>query len=344
MHKGRYKVSDVCQLLDKSKYPATQTKNGVTFTNNGDGSYTLNGTVTSNHANIFLGNTDVINNHIYLLTGSPTGDISYRYFINNYFKNSKGWVKDNLCYGGVDGIIYTGMEGVWAVIHVSVEPNTAVSNLTFKPQLFDLTEMYGAGNEPNTVAEFREKFSNDLYPYSPYCWASIRKLKFISDNNFINLLNISNTRTRTGITSNIFIQDQLLHFTSTAAESNPNSFNSGFYAIDGSAQGTNYTQHFNTTSSNSILLQKGKYTFKVDYKGSNIHVAYIVSSSLGLAWGVYVLHDDDAIDWQTKNVVLDLTEPSYFSIACGHTGVSADVPASDYYCKFSLTSESISIK
>ena len=35
------------QLLDKSKYPATTTKNGVTFTNNGDGTITVNGTAGS---------------------------------------------------------------------------------------------------------------------------------------------------------------------------------------------------------------------------------------------------------------------------------------------------------
>ena len=40
------KVSDVCQLLDKSKYPATRTTNGITFTNNGDGSFTIDGTIS----------------------------------------------------------------------------------------------------------------------------------------------------------------------------------------------------------------------------------------------------------------------------------------------------------
>ena len=39
----RLKVSNVCQLSDKT-YPVTQTVNGVTFTNNDDGSVTVNGT------------------------------------------------------------------------------------------------------------------------------------------------------------------------------------------------------------------------------------------------------------------------------------------------------------
>lgn len=48
IYKTLKKVSDYCQLLDKSKYPATQTINGVTFTNNGDGTITANGTATIN--------------------------------------------------------------------------------------------------------------------------------------------------------------------------------------------------------------------------------------------------------------------------------------------------------
>ena len=43
----RLKVSNVCQLLDKSKFPVTQTINGITWTNNGDGSFTVNGTASA---------------------------------------------------------------------------------------------------------------------------------------------------------------------------------------------------------------------------------------------------------------------------------------------------------
>ena len=62
-----------------------------------------------------------------------------------------------------------------------------VSNITFKPQLFDLTEMYGAGNEPTTVEEFREKFPNELYPYSPYCWAKMKSLIYKDDINYLKM-------------------------------------------------------------------------------------------------------------------------------------------------------------
>lgn len=40
-------------------------------------------------------------------------------------------------------------------------------NITFKPMLVDLTQMFGAGNEPSTVEEFRAMFPADYYPYNP---------------------------------------------------------------------------------------------------------------------------------------------------------------------------------
>ena len=42
------------QLLDKSKYRSTNTLYGVTFTNNGDGSFTVNGTATARAAFLLI--------------------------------------------------------------------------------------------------------------------------------------------------------------------------------------------------------------------------------------------------------------------------------------------------
>ena len=54
VYKTLKKVSNVCQLLDKSKYPATQTASGITFTNNSDGIITVNGTATKNINLLFI--------------------------------------------------------------------------------------------------------------------------------------------------------------------------------------------------------------------------------------------------------------------------------------------------
>ena len=79
MYKGRYKVSDVCQLLDKSKYPATQTKFGVTFTNNSDGTITLNGTAVERKI-FYLCQAPAIKGHKYLQIGCPEGGAYNTFF------------------------------------------------------------------------------------------------------------------------------------------------------------------------------------------------------------------------------------------------------------------------
>lgn len=177
-YKKLLKVSDVCQLFDKSKYPATKTTNGITFTNNGDGTITANGTATK-RANFDLKDTPVVEGHTYLLTG-VAGSTS-AYFLNSFFVSSTGWLKDNICYGSMSGVIYSYVPGaLHARNHIAIEPNATANNLVFKPQLFDLTEMYGAGNEPATVAEFKAKFPNEMYDYSPRCWVKSYKTGLIA--------------------------------------------------------------------------------------------------------------------------------------------------------------------
>lgn len=182
-YKKLLKVSDVCQLLDKSKYLATQTASGVTFTNNADGTITANGTASSN---IFL---DIIfywlelsTDRKYLLIGCPSGGGSDKYFL--YVNN--GCALWNYDIG--NGSIGTPIKQR-GVITIAILKGVVVNNLVFKPQFFDLTEMYGAGNEPATVDEFKAKFPNDLYDYSPRCWVTSYKTGLIAKTK--NLFNIN---------------------------------------------------------------------------------------------------------------------------------------------------------
>ena len=80
IYKTLKKVSDVCQLLDKSKYPATKTINGVTFTNNGDGTITANGTATA-EANFAVSTFRTLAAHKYLLIGSPANGSNATYYL-----------------------------------------------------------------------------------------------------------------------------------------------------------------------------------------------------------------------------------------------------------------------
>lgn len=90
--------------------------------------------------------------------------------MNSFFATSTSWLKDNICRGGQDGIIFPYVTGATIIrTQIAVEPNTTANNLVFKPQLYDLTEMYGEGKEPKTVEEFRAKFPNEMYDYNLCC-------------------------------------------------------------------------------------------------------------------------------------------------------------------------------
>lgn len=161
-YKSIMKVSDVCQLGDKQKYNASETKSGVTFTNNGDGTITVNGTSTQ-LVGFYLQDINFIENHTYLLIGCPSGGSTSTYILDTGADIGNDRGNGTISKPKLVGNRY---------FSIYVYANTTCNNLVFKPQLFDLTEMFGAGNEPKTVAEFKAKFPNDYYPYSPSCFVT----------------------------------------------------------------------------------------------------------------------------------------------------------------------------
>lgn len=166
-YKELIKVSDVCQLLDKSKYPATMTMNGVTYTNNGDGTISIKGTrgATGDSYYRITWTQNIIKEHVYCLLGVIKDSGAEQYCLSatgGKTLNDKG-----------SGDIKTNLIDRRDLI-ISLPANTTVDTIV-KPQLFDLTEMFGKGNEPKTVAEFKAKFPDELYPYSPNCWLTSYK-------------------------------------------------------------------------------------------------------------------------------------------------------------------------
>ena len=182
MYKGRYKASDVCQLLDKSKYPATKTSNGITWTNNGDGTITADGTATGGNSILNVQDSiAVVAGHKYLVSTDYTNQVRIQLY------TSQGGIFAPYSTTVVPQII-TCIKNYNRVYYQIVFINgVTVSDAILKPQLFDLTEMYGAGNEPKTVEQFRQDFPDDLYPYSPYCWAKIKSLIYKDDINYIKM-------------------------------------------------------------------------------------------------------------------------------------------------------------
>lgn len=170
-YKKHFKVSDVCQLVDKREFDSSRTVNGVTFTNNGDGTYTTNGTYTGTSPNGQVYRLQVVRgiveSRIYAVTGCPTGGKKGVFYLTTF-----GTEDDT----GSGFLIKKTSGNVFLYLVVKT-----ANNVTFKPQFYDLTEMYGAGNEPTTVEQFRQDFPEEMYPYSPRCWVTSYKTRLIAN-------------------------------------------------------------------------------------------------------------------------------------------------------------------
>lgn len=161
------KVSDICQLLDKATFPATQVIKGVTFTNNGDGTITANGTSTATKYSTY-GITKIppppVGHKVIVF---PLNDSTAQNHIYIYASDDNGVWRDDI--GRSLGIITIPKVGrtfgrTYSTLGISLnaEVGWVMDNHIYKPQLFDLTEMYGAGNEPSTVEEFKSRWYKNL--------------------------------------------------------------------------------------------------------------------------------------------------------------------------------------
>ena len=180
-NKRMIKVSDVCQLYAKNIWQEYTDLYGVSIKNNNDGSITLNGTATETFFYTNILDYEIKPNHKYL------------YF--DYYPQTPSW---DTYVGGCEGKVNHESAVLFAIYNLNndgtIDPSSpnlpsntllntfcmcykgfTLNNVTIKPQLFDLTEMFGAGHEPATVAEFRQRFPNELYPYSPQCWLTSYK-------------------------------------------------------------------------------------------------------------------------------------------------------------------------
>ena len=181
MYKGRYKVSDVCQLLDKSEYPSAITNKGVTTISNGDGSITINGTATAAYyINCTPPYPQKNNGHVFYVcaNNNTMSSSTWYYSLLNQNNNLNDYGSGVISKTNASGLRNTG---------IVFNKGVVFDNVIIKPQIIDLTEMYGAGNEPKTVEEFRQKYPNELYPYSPYCWAKMKSLIYKDDIEYIKM-------------------------------------------------------------------------------------------------------------------------------------------------------------
>lgn len=134
-------------------YETTKTLNGVTFTDNGDGTVTVNGTATDNtgfycSANISKCAVNFPAGSSYRLGGCPAGGSSKSYRINFALKNSadSSWTYDALDVGNgtyPNSSLFTNKVVDRCYARISIGKGTVCNNLIFKPQV----EVFPAGME-----------------------------------------------------------------------------------------------------------------------------------------------------------------------------------------------------
>ncbi len=136
------------------------TVEGITFTNNGDGTYTANGTSTgvayiSNMINIIKG-------HMYYIRSLTTvgSDATYKAYITGSSTFNK------LFDYGSGAIDKAQNSGNAYFMPLYIIKGVTVNELKIVPQVYDLTKIFGSGNEPSTPEELEAMFPNDYYPYN----------------------------------------------------------------------------------------------------------------------------------------------------------------------------------
>lgn len=148
------------QIVNPNNFRPSYTVNGVTITRVDGYKFVANGTATGGDA-YFSDSFVPIKGHVYLEKSCPKGGSAETY--RSYITGSN--VVMDINYGSgviapinVDTRIY--------IVPLMVKSGATVNNLVVYPQIYDLTAMFGSGNEPSTVEEFEAIFPNNYYPYN----------------------------------------------------------------------------------------------------------------------------------------------------------------------------------
>ena len=134
---------------------------GVTGAKLNDKTLQISGTSTSVVSLRIIPVQTVIIGHKYIFH-SHASDTAELFKFNGFYNRVSETDKRFYEYG--KGIIFTNADNA-IDMRLRLEADVTV-NFQITPQLFDLTAMFGAGNEPSTVEEFEAMFPNDYYQYN----------------------------------------------------------------------------------------------------------------------------------------------------------------------------------
>ena len=179
----------------------TQTINGVTFTNNGDGTYTVNGTASADTPFHFakLNDTSILKNA--KLVGCPVGGSGMKFLMLATTFNGSTFVKDHIDDGS--GVILSNIPSEATNIRFSfvISHGYTANNLLFKPMFTtDLNATYddyvpytgGGGRLNEDVARLNSNLSSQVHDIEPRSYWS-RKYSFYQQVGNITVVNFDIT-------------------------------------------------------------------------------------------------------------------------------------------------------
>ena len=140
--------------------PAVVTGAGVKVTFSDDGIITLNGTATTTGSAVSVQPVKNQKGHKYLMIANPLSGV---YGANQLMFSSQSFGQDSTGHGTI--IVNESSNAVWYYT-IYVYNGVTYDNVKLQPQIYDLTAMFGSGNEPSTVEEFEAMFPADYYPYN----------------------------------------------------------------------------------------------------------------------------------------------------------------------------------
>lgn len=157
----------------------TTTVNGVTCTNNGDGTYTVNGTATDIAIFVVYYNfADVYGSASSLkMVGCPSGGSAQKYFLRSYRKGGNPEILDE--YGS--GISIGSFKESESNIAIIVKSGATVNNLIFKPMLTtDTTATYAdfepyTGGIPSPNPDYPQEIKSVVNPTVKVCGKNLLK-------------------------------------------------------------------------------------------------------------------------------------------------------------------------
>lgn len=145
------------QLYDRTK-PTEGENNGITFSRQEDGSFVATGKNIDGTMSYVYTKINVTAGHIYFSKSIRLGDAGKSYL--------DGVTIGNNAYDRGKGAIATASKtGIASFVVQMFEKGAEAKNEVARPRVFDLTLLFGAGNEP-TAEQFEAMFPAESYQYN----------------------------------------------------------------------------------------------------------------------------------------------------------------------------------